>query len=137
MNVIASFSYDISLELVIKELQQNGIHEDDIFVTPIDETRGGMNINLFECTAAMATAFSVLGVIYGFIWPGGPVVWGIIGFFIGVTVGFIIDIFLEKRKIGKGEKTTLIVQCSFENVQIVRSILFDHSTLGVSVVDFT
>ncbi|MCL7748364.1 hypothetical protein [Halalkalibacter alkaliphilus] len=150
MNVIASFSYSMYVELAIKELKQNDINDDSIFVIPLTETkqkknidiiRGGEDINLFEASVATATAFSVLGTIYGFIWTGGPVIWGLIGLFSGAILGFIIDYLIKKQKIkrkhkkGNGGEIMVIIHCSQEKVQMVKNILFDHFTLGVSVVD--
>lgn len=54
--------------------------------------RGGTDINLFEVTVAVATLFAVFGLIYGFIWPGGPIVWGLIGLRVGSVTGFVINL---------------------------------------------
>lgn len=150
VNVIASFSSSIYIELVLKELELKGIDREHIFVIPLTEKHKeyrnidiirGKGINLFEVTIAFATAFMVLGTIYGFIWQGGPIIWGLIGLFTGAAIGFIIDVLLHKGRIifklrsGTGGEVLLSISCKKDDVEHIKNILFDHFTLGLSVLE--
>lgn len=150
MNIVASFSSSLYVELAINELKQNGIINEDIFAIPLSEQQKNNNINAingegflyFEVAISSGTAFSVIGAIYGFIWYGGPVLWGLAGFFFGSLLGLTIDLIIERKKLvkklkkGKGGEVMLIVKCNKERAKMVKDILFDHFTLGVSEVDF-
>ncbi|MFC7063500.1 hypothetical protein [Halobacillus seohaensis] len=146
MNIVASFASSIYVELAINELIENGISQDNIYAIPLKDQPKKRNIdaisgegfNLFEVTISTATAFTVLGTIYGFIWYGGPVIWGLIGFFAGAVVGLIIDIIIERKEVikkikrGEGGEVVLMINCTEENAKMVKDILFNHFTLGVS-----
>jgi hypothetical protein len=149
MNIVASFKYSLYLDLAIKELEQNGIPNEDIFVIPLTEkekAKPNMSIilkngaNLYNGMFGLATVFSVLGAIYGFILKGGPVIWGIIGCVSGGAFGLLIDFLIQRRKIsdnrkkGKGGEVTIIIHCDKNQVQMVKDILFGHFTMGLSVI---
>ena len=89
-----------------------------------------------------AFLFSTVGASKGFVWPGGPVVWGIAGALLGFTVGIALSgvIYLIKRKknqlqIKKGKKgeVILIVTCEDNQVSVVEDILWDHKALGMAM----
>ena len=150
MNIVASFSSSLYVEMAINELKQKGISDDEIFAIPLTQRNVRKSINAvngegflyFEVAIAVGTAFAVLGAIYGFIWYGGPVLWGLIGFLLGSFLGLVIDFVIEKKKLikkiktGKGGEVMLIIHSNKEKVQMIKDILFEHFTLGVSVVDF-
>jgi len=43
---------------------------------------------------------------------------------------------MKKLKKGKGGEVMLVIHCEKENVTMVKDILFDHNTLGLSEVNF-
>ncbi|MCD8500572.1 MAG: hypothetical protein LRY71_01420 [Bacillaceae bacterium] len=98
MNIVASFKHTVYLELAIKELERNGITRQNIFAIPLTEkkkikkkvdlVRGG-GFSLLDGSFAFGTVCSLFGVIYGFVLPGGPVTWGLIGLALGFSVGFL------------------------------------------------
>ncbi|KGX90136.1 hypothetical protein [Pontibacillus marinus] len=149
MNIVASFASSLYVELAINELTQSGISKENIFAIPLDQQPRKKNVDVitgegiktFEIAVSFATAFTVLGTIYGFIWTGGPVLWGLIGFAIGAILGLAFDFLIEKKEImkklkkGSGGEVMIVIQCEKENIKMVKDILFDHNTLGLSEVN--
>lgn len=150
MNIVASFDHTVYLELAIKELENHGIGKQNIFAIPLSEKKKpkknselvrGSGFSLLDGTFAFGTVCSLFGVVYGFIWPGGPVLWGLIGLVIGWAVGFLFDFILRKRqfkmkkKAGEGGEVMLVIHCAKEQITLVKEILFDHYTLGLHVIE--
>lgn len=150
MNVVASFKHTVYLELAIKELERNGIVAQNIFAIPLTETkkakknidliRGG-GFSLLDGSFAFGTVCSLFGVIYGFVLPGGPVTWGLIGLGLGFLVGFLFDFilrkkeFIRKRMQSGGSEVMLIIHCTKEQLKVVKEILFEHYTVALQVVE--
>ncbi|MBU9712861.1 hypothetical protein [Evansella tamaricis] len=150
MNVVASFDHTVYLELAIKELENHGLPKEDIFAVPLTEKKKpkknseiirGSGFSLMDVTFAFGTVFSLFGVIYGFVLPGGPVTWGLIGVFFGWGLGFLIDLLVRKkafkwkRKKGEGGEVMLMIHCKKDQITLVKEILFDHFTLGLQVIE--
>jgi hypothetical protein len=80
---------------------------------------------------ALATVFMTLGTIYGYILKGRPVLWAIIGFFIGGALGYLADFLIQRKKVikehsrGKGAEVIMIIHFHKEQVQKVKEILFE------------
>ena len=85
-----------------------------------------------------------LGVIYGFIWKLGPVLWGLIGLVFGAALGLLLDYFwssirgkkqlLTRNKNKESERAAevvLVVQCEPHEYQMVEKVLWDNLALGV------
>ncbi|MBB5172387.1 hypothetical protein [Texcoconibacillus texcoconensis] len=150
MNVVASFDHSVYLEMAIKELEKHGVAKQDIFTVPLtqkikpkknSEIIRSSGFSLLDITFAFGTAFSLFGVIYGFVLGGGPIMWGLIGLFFGWGFGFVLDLLMRKKqykmkkKKGEGGEVMLVVHCDKQLVTLVKEILFDHYTLGLQVVD--
>ncbi|MDQ0253944.1 TM2 domain-containing membrane protein YozV [Evansella vedderi] len=150
MNVVASFDHTVYLEMAIKELEKHGIGKKDIFTIPLTEKKKpkknseiirGSGFSLMDVTFAFGTVFSLFGVIYGFVLPGGPVTWGLIGVFFGSGFGFLLDLLLRKkeyrmkRKMGEGGEVMMVIHCQKNQVTFVKEILFEHFTLGLQVIE--
>ncbi|MDE5413528.1 hypothetical protein [Alkalihalobacterium chitinilyticum] len=151
MLVISSFEQSASLEIAIANLEQNGISKDRILAVPFDKRREDRKlfdsihrsdgVSLFDVSAALGTAFSVLGASFGFVLYWGPIIWGLIGFAVGAFLGFIIDYFFTKRH-SKNRKeikspvteVVLIVECESAQSHLVEDILWTNLALGVSQV---
>ncbi|TCP22687.1 hypothetical protein EV207_13429 [Scopulibacillus darangshiensis] len=149
MHVVSSFDHTIYLELVITALEEKGIEKDNILAIPLnkrtkerklfDTIHKSDGVSVFDLGAALAVVFTVFGSSYGFIAEWGPILWGLIGAGFGFTVGFIIDILINKAKkkheIKKGKSTEVfvVVSCNDANqVEIVERLLWEHFALGVT-----
>lgn len=151
MYVISSFEHSTYLELAITELKQKGISKEKILTIPLEKQNKNRNIfdtihysdgiSLFDGATALGTAFMVLGVIYGFILKWGPVIWGLIGFFAGFALGFLLDIIIgnknrnKKNITNKSTEVILIINCDEKQAAMVKSTLFNHHALGLGKLE--
>lgn len=151
MYVISTFKQSNFLELAITELEQKGLAKSNIFAVPMDKKAAQRKIfdtiyhadgiSLFDGAAAMGTVFMTLGTIYGYIWKGGPILWGLIGLAFGASLGFVLDFFIGKKRRNKGNsgdkgaEVVLLINCDDNQVQMVEQILWDHFALGVAKVN--
>lgn len=150
MNVVASFDHTVYLEMAIKEIERHGIDKENIFTVPLTEKKKpkknselirGAGFSLLDVTFAFGTVFSLFGVIYGFVLKGGPVLWGLIGLFVGWGFGFLLDLVVRRKQIkmkkkkGEGGEVILFIHCPKDKVTLVKEILFDHFTLGLQVIE--
>ncbi|MTW86731.1 hypothetical protein F3157_13820 [Virgibacillus dakarensis] len=151
MQLYATFESNIFLELALPQLEQKGIHKENIFAVPLDnrtEKRRVFDsihradgISLIDIGVALATAFSVVGISIGFKLAWGPIFWGLISAFTGFALGFAIKLFIvffvEKRKrvlIGKHSEVILIIDCEETQSELVEEILWNHFALGVAKI---
>jgi TM2 domain-containing membrane protein YozV len=149
MNVVAGFKHSIYLELALKELETNGIPREDVYAIPLLEKERprsnrdiirGQGFSLMDGTFACGTVFAVLGVIYGYVLKGGPVLWGLIGLASGWGFGFLFDFMMHKKRLKKGlrregAEVMVVIHCAKEQISNVKKILFDHDTLGLQVLE--
>lgn len=147
MYVVSSFEHSTYLELAITELQQKGISKENILAIPMEKKNENRKIfdtihysngiSFFDSATALGTVFMVFGVIYGFILKWGPIIWGLIGFFTGFTLGFFLDVIFGNKKRNnkniknKSTEVILIINCYEEQVKIVESTLLNHYALGL------
>lgn len=151
MYVIATFKQSNILELCITELEEKGIHRSRILAVPMVKRKANQQlfdsiyradgISLFDGMAAMGTVFMTLGTIYGYVWTGGPILWGLIGLLVGGILGFVLDLFIGKKRIHKvnsgdrGADVVLMIHCEENQVPMIEKVLWDHLALGVATVD--
>ncbi len=151
MYVITSFTQSNYLELAINDLEHNGIKKENIFATPLkqvlsqrklfDSIDRSDGVGLFDGAAIMALILSVFGVIYGFEWKMGPIIWGLIGLVVGGSIGVIIDYLINKRKIKqkKLKKTVtevfLMIKCDEGQVENIETILSKHFAIGIAKIN--
>lgn len=79
------------------------------------------NVSLMDGTAAGATIFALLGLVYGSVWPMGPIAGGTLGVLVGGSVGWLLDqLVRERRSRGSaaqrlaGAGCLLLVHCADE-----------------------
>lgn len=150
MHVISSFHHSLHTELAISGIIEKGIDKGMIFIAPL-EVRGEER-NIFDTIhhadgvsrldggAILGTACSTLGVIYGFVLVWGPIIWGLLGFAIGFTVGVLLDYLIGKVRHSKNRRqdsmseVIIIVECSKDQVDWVKDYLWQHLALGLTVV---
>lgn len=149
MYIVSSFEHSLLLEIAISELESMGIEKKNILAVPlakIDEPKKILDtihysdgISLFDGASTLGLVFLVLGVIYGFVWKWGPILWGLIGLFTGAALGFILD-FLIHRKNDKSlsnrpMEVVLLINCANNQVEKIERILTEHSALGMAKLD--
>lgn len=152
MYVIATFEHSVFLELAIAALEQLGIAKTNILAVPLDKrdaprllfdsTRHADGFSLLDLAAILGTVFMLLGSIYGFILPIGPILCGLFGGIGGLLLGFLIKYWFIKRKLrrsgGDTSKITsevvLMIMCDENKREIVEQALWQHTALGVSSI---
>ncbi|WP_347548896.1 hypothetical protein ABFG93_15370 [Pseudalkalibacillus hwajinpoensis] len=92
--------------------------------------------NRIDSPMGWGTAISVISSAVGFILKWGPIIWGLIGFVIGVLLGFLIQFTLHKVKNKKGNNTEVfvLIHCTEEEVEGIKELLRTHQTLGMAMV---
>ncbi len=150
MYLVASFHYCLHTEIAIAKVEELGIKKEQIYAVPLEirgETRNIFDtihhadgVSMFDGGAILGTACMVLGVIYGFVWAWGPIIWGLLGLGGGFLVGFILDLSFSKlrhskaRRNDKDAELFLMVHCEPYQVEQVKKTLWDHLALGVAVL---
>ncbi|NPV93501.1 MAG: hypothetical protein HPY50_22320 [Firmicutes bacterium] len=160
MYVLAFFNHSRYVEMAFTELELKGIPRSRILAVPLDKQyREPMVLDSFnrsdgrsllDGAAVSGTVFMVLGVIYGFVWKGGPILWGLVGLILGALLGFLLDYGIgrlrrRKRKQPRSQagpggtalqgdrpaEISVIVNCQPEQSEMVERVLWQHFALAV------
>ncbi|MED1796549.1 hypothetical protein [Brevibacillus nitrificans] len=149
MQIFATFEYSTLLEIAITELEEKGIQA--IYAVPLDlrkkEPRLLDNIHradglsFIDKGMIFAFMFATVGASKGFVWQGGPIIWGvagaILGFLFGVSLSWLIYLLKRNKnqlqiKNGKKGEVILIVTCEDHQASVVEDILWDHKAIGLA-----
>jgi hypothetical protein len=145
MHVVASFEHSHFLELAITDLEQKGIETNRICAIPLNKMAKERRLfdtlhqadgqSMFDLPTILATIFMTLGVMWGFMWQWGPIIWGLLSFVVGIGLGLIIKYVLYKKSLQKNfhynTEVVLIVNCKPNEVEIVETVLFNHLAIGI------
>ena len=152
MYIIATFAQDNYLEMGVTAIQMKGVQKERILAAPLDKRGEGLKlfdtihhsdgVSLIDLGAVLGAIFMVLGSIYGFVLKWGPIWWALIGAISGFVLGILIKLFTTKKyfksryKDPKGAEVVLIIECSENEAEMIRSTLWENHALGVSKLDF-
>jgi hypothetical protein len=145
MYVVASFEHSNFLELAISDLEQKGIEKKRICAIPLnkmvkerkllDTLHSADGQSMFDLPTILATIFMTLGVLWGFMWKWGPIIWGLLSFIGGLALGFVIKYLLYKNSLKESfrchTEVILIVDCAPDEVETVETVLFNHLAIGI------
>jgi hypothetical protein len=145
--ITASFEHSIKLELAISELEQKGIPQEQICAIPMNVPEKEMQLfdtihradgmSMFDVPTVLGTIFMLFGVMWGFMWTWGPIIWGLIGLFLGAALGFAFKyiyyrMYAQKQSpTGKTTEVVLIVSCHKAETEMVERVLTGHLALSV------
>jgi hypothetical protein len=148
--ITAIFDHSSFVELAVTELEDKGIEKEKILAIPLvqdndkdfailDTIHRADGISIIDTAAVTGTTGMTFGVIYGFIWTWGPIIWGLIGLLGGIAVGLLLDYLLTKRKLGthrkdKSAELVLIVSCDKKHSDMVEKVLRNNTALGVGIL---
>ncbi|MBD3919178.1 hypothetical protein H8B09_10465 [Paenibacillus sp. PR3] len=152
MQIFATFEYSNFVEIAITELEQKGITA--IYAVPLDlrkkeprlldSIHRADGMSFIDKGMILAFMLGTIGASKGFVWRGGPIIWGIVGSLVGFLIGSAISwlIYLLKRdknqrqlKKGKVSEVVLIVTCEADQTSVVEDILWDHKALGLAITN--
>ncbi|MCY9662656.1 hypothetical protein P5G65_22680 [Paenibacillus chondroitinus] len=150
MQIIATFEYSNFIEIAITELEEKGITA--IYAVPLDlrkkeprlldSIHRADGLSFIDKGMIFAFMLATIGASKGFVWQGGPIIWGIVGAVLGFLLGVVLNwlIYLLKReknqlqlKKGKRGDVVLIVTCEDHQVSVVEDILWDHRAFGLAI----
>ncbi|SDZ41399.1 hypothetical protein SAMN05421736_11233 [Evansella caseinilytica] len=150
MYVVASFQFSDGLETAVAELENSGVEKREILVIPLDKRTENPNMfdtiyssdgkSLVDFAAVLGCIFMLLGGVYGFLLPVGPIFGALIGLVGGFSSGFACDYFYTKRKhralLHKTNLTEvfLLVQCTQEQEEKIKTILWNQFALGIATI---
>ena len=149
MFIIATFDHSIFIELAISDMEIRGIPRNQIFAAPMEKKQSPIflidtihradGVSTMDAACITGAFGSIIAAVYGFIWPGGPLLWGLIGLTAGFIIGGGIDMYISQkdRKLSAGDKSTevvMIVNCEANQLSLVEEILIRHTAQGISKV---
>ena len=95
-------------------------------------------MSTFDLPTILGTICMLFGVMWGFMWTWGPILWGLIAFFLGGALGFVIKfvyyrLYQKKRNQNPGKLTevVVIVNCQKAEAEMVERVLAGHLALGI------
>lgn len=149
--IVATFEYSPEVELAISALEQQGIKKNRLQAVPLNQRAQEKKIfdsishadgfGTVDAAFSLASVLMLFGTMYGFVWRGGPILWGLVGFVAGAVLGFGIDFYMGKAKHKQGRKNAsipevcLIINCEPAQLQMVEDLLWDHFPLSVGRVE--
>ncbi len=92
---------------------------------------------MFDLPTVFGTILMLLGVMWGFMWTWGPILWGLIGLFSGGALGFAFKyvyyrMYAQKQPpAGKTTEVMLIVACQKAEAEMVERVLAGHLALSI------
>lgn len=152
MYIVSTFDHSSYLELAISAIQMKGVPKENILGVPMDKRGENRRIfdtlhssdglSMLDIPLILATLFCLFGSIYGFLLTWGPILWGIIGLFTGLSIGLIIKLITTKKyndrsKALKSTEVVLIIQCSETQAEMIKDLLWEHKALGVRKLDLS
>lgn len=149
MYVLSCFKHSLFLELAITDLKMQGIKDEKILAAPLDKPAPRLqaidSIHQADEASILDSAFisgafcAVLGTTYGFVWTGGPLLWGLIGLVVGTLFGGVADYLYTRRRLilsaSKSVGVILIVACEENEAAAVEEILRRRAALGLTRVN--
>ncbi|MEK5645790.1 hypothetical protein BK138_35115 [Paenibacillus rhizosphaerae] len=147
MYIVAAYSHSLHAELVVSEIERFGISPDNILAIPLDRKDEQLMLidtmhysdghSLVDLAMVLGTVFMLLGSIYGFVLPLGPIIWGLIGLVAGGGLGYVLKWVWLKRKgyaLGgtKGQAELFImIRCDDSQESGLEDICWHHHALGI------
>ncbi|GMK46260.1 hypothetical protein PghCCS26_33890 [Paenibacillus glycanilyticus] len=122
VKILATFEHSPYVEMAIHDMEKLGIPSERIIALPLENLEPQTHVidsihrvdgrSILDGAMVGGTVFMVLGTIYGFIWHWGPVIWGLIGLFIGFLIGLAIELAVNKKKLKftSSRKSEVVIQ---------------------------
>jgi hypothetical protein len=146
MLIISIFEQSIELEQALAEIEKN-IKREDIMIVFMDKDKdstiyGEHSPQAFEIGISVGTGAAVIGASAGFVLTWGPIIWGLIGamagFFVGIGFYLLVKKLRAQSKMTKNKcEVTVILQCTKEQTETVKKVLWKYKALSVGNVEKT
>ncbi|KIL38780.1 hypothetical protein SD70_24135 [Gordoniibacillus kamchatkensis] len=147
--LVVLFPYNANIEIVLDDLKRRGYTSNSAMTVPLHDpsespptiaavgTGGRSN---WDIGFVLGTIGMLLGSIYGFVWPGGPVLWALAGLIFSFGAGVGLDWLLRIRKIHRRRKRSGIVlwiRCDDAEAKRLQTWLADFGVDGIGVIGET
>jgi hypothetical protein len=147
MFIFSLFELTGRIEEAVTSLEAKGIKKEAILAVPLNSRNESKaffdTVHYSDSTSTMtlplilAMMATLLGSIYGFQLKWGPILWALIGAFIGMGTGILISLtrwIVQKHRQKSVNKSNviLIVQCEQVMSEYVQQILWTNAAFGVS-----
>ncbi|WP_438445834.1 hypothetical protein [Gorillibacterium sp. sgz5001074] len=95
----ATYRHSLEVEVVLIQLEQAGFSREALLVLPLAPPHEKKRLihgyfyleeRIMNLAFPLGTVFMLLGVIYGFVLPLGPVLWGLFGLLLGFGLGLLL-----------------------------------------------
>ncbi|ULL16662.1 hypothetical protein DVH26_20800 [Paenibacillus sp. H1-7] len=151
MLIISNFKHSLEVEQALAVLEKMGIPQHHIMVVTL-ESKGSKPVEKlrqpseqvtlsFEVGMACATAFSVLGISFGYRLIWGPLIWGLItaiaGFLLASAITLWIQFLTQKHftfRKSKSPDLTIIIRCGEEQFQDAVQVLWQYRAMSIGQV---
>jgi hypothetical protein len=150
MLVVTSLVHSVEVELLIADIEKIGVSKEKIFATALNKISPtesnntkrlvdrGMDVTFIDLAFAIGTALSVIGAIYGYALKWGPIIWGLIGFFLGVIIAYLLTVGSSKkqskRKDNDPTEVLLFIDCDESLHRKLKELFLAYETNGTAVL---
>lgn len=141
MLIFCIFEQSIELEQALAELENSSISREHILIVFMDNNSKKSKFqehspHAFEIGISFATGAAVIGASCGFDLTLGPILCGLIGAFIGFSLGVSTYFLYNKMKSKSRQKkityeVTVVIQCEEEQANYVSDILWKYQARSV------
>ncbi|MFB5191376.1 hypothetical protein [Alicyclobacillus fastidiosus] len=153
MYVVGSFEHSLFVELVISEIEEAGVSQEQILAIPLDKRNEKPKLfdtaqyadgkSFLDLALVLGTIGMLLGAIYGFVLPLGPIIWALFGLVTGAWIGFIVKFIVIRRQAnkqlqtgrGKTTEVVIMVNCPENRVKEIQHILWAHHAQAVGSLE--
>ncbi|CAG7612134.1 hypothetical protein PAESOLCIP111_01487 [Paenibacillus solanacearum] len=153
MLIIGTFEHTIEMEEALSVLEKSGVPRSSIMAVSMDETVSRSDVTAtryphkqtlaFEIGMALATAFSVVGISFGFVSDWGPIIWGIVSALAGFMLGAGGTCWMQRTYLrGQAQKGPLpelvvIIRCTDASFPEIRLVLQQYRALSIGRIEET
>lgn len=139
----ASFKHSLEVEVILSQMDMVGIKREALLVVPLysEDSRKRLiqgyfylEERLMNLAFPLGTVFMLLGVIYGFVLPMGPVLWGLFGLLAGLALGVLLGYLTRDKRFPFKQtepEVILIVQGTKEILESAKEIIDRFSPVRV------
>lgn len=153
MYVVGSFEHSLFVELVISEIEEAGVSQEQILAIPLDKRNEKPKLfdtsqyadgkSFLDLALVLGTIGMLLGAIYGFVLPLGPIIWALFGLVAGAWIGFIVKFIVLRRQAnkqlqtgrGKTTEVVIMISCPENRVKEIQHIFWAHHAQAVGSLE--
>lgn len=151
MHVVAVFQHSVQLEMALAGLENAGVPRGNILALPLDSSDSpprpfdsmhrSDGVSLIDLAAVLGMIGMLLGAIYGFVLPWGPILCALTGLITGALAGYGISLLRMRSRRRRGQRqaadnpaeVVVIVRCEDWQADTVKRTFWEGSALGVTV----